>query len=168
MKRFQVSAFLAACLLAGLALAAAGAGEPRPAERLPPEPGAGDVPLNLTAERLTADESTFKLEYEGATIEATACDPITTNETFSRDFIMVNSQIYRNAYDRNNNYFNQSFMTAPVETRDLDCVTYNNLQGFHPLLKNLKAVHFYGSKDKDITWYYETCENNVCGNLFAK
>ena len=79
---------------------------------------------------------------------------------------MANSQIYRNAVDKNVNYFNQTFVGAVVETRDVSCVTSTNLTGFHPLAKNLKTIQFYGSQDEDITWYYEMCSNEVCSNPF--
>jgi tRNA(Ile2) C34 agmatinyltransferase TiaS len=70
------------------------------------------------------------------------------------------------AIDKNVNYFNQSFISAEVETRNLDCVVSENLAGFHPLLRDLRSVHFYGSKEKKITWYYEMCSADDCGNPF--
>jgi hypothetical protein len=104
---------------------------------------------------LLADKDMFKVKLGDSSIELQNCLPVTKNELFSRDFVMANSQIYRNAVDKNVNYFNQSFINAKVETRDLGCVNYTNLSGFHPMLKNLVSTQFYGSKDKKITWYFE-------------
>jgi len=72
------------------------------------------------------------VEYGDASIELLPCDVIDANERFSLDFVLVNSPIYRNGHDRNVNYFNQSFINAKVETRELDCVVASNIQTFHP------------------------------------
>ncbi len=117
-------------------------------------------------ESLIADHDTFKLIYEDSTIEASACEPLTVGERFTSEFVAANSQIYRNEIDKNVNYFNQSFINVNVETRNPDCITHKNLKGFHPLLENLKSIHFYGSKDKDIVWYYEMCTDDDCGSPF--
>lgn len=117
-------------------------------------------------ETLVADHDTFNFAFNDSFIKLSACDPLTENERLSLDFVMANSQIYRTAIDKNNNYFNQSFINAKVETRNLNCVEYKNLDGFHPMLKDLKSVQFYGSKEKKISWYYEMCTNNDCTNPF--
>ena len=106
---------------------------------------------------LQADSNTFYVQYEDSFIETENCAPVATDDRFSLDFIMANSQIYRNAYDKNVNYFNQSFINAKVETRDINCFSYENLEGFHPMLEieNLKSIQFYGCKDRKITWYFE-------------
>ncbi len=121
-------------------------------------------------ETLTADHDTFSLEYEGSFIQSSPCAPVSPTGTFTREFITANSQIYRNAYDKNVNYFNQSFISANVETRSIDpaCLSYGNLEGFHPMLSgaDLKSIQFYGSADKEITWYYQTCSNDYCQDPF--
>ena len=104
---------------------------------------------------IMADDESFLVQFEDAVIEANPCSPLTTDERFSLDFVLVNSQIYRNSVDKNVNYFNQSFIDVNVQTRDLSCVSYENLQGIHPMLENLKSIHFYGSKDRKVTWYFE-------------
>ncbi len=118
----------------------------------------------------TVNSNTFNLAYEGSSISISTCDPEKPTGTLTNEFIIANSYIYRTAYDKNNNYFNSSFMKANVETRDISpsCLTYTNLEGFHPMLSyaNLKSIQFYGSPDKTITWYYESCSNNVCGSPF--
>ncbi len=116
------------------------------------------------------NSDTFNLVYEDSSIGTSPCAPVSATGTFTREFVMANSQIYRNAYDKNVNYFNQNFMKANVETRSIDpsCISHANIAGFHPYLSgtNLRSVQFYGSSDKKITWYYETCTNNVCSNPF--
>ncbi len=118
----------------------------------------------------SVDKDTFNLAYEDASIEISTCDPVSPTGKLTLEFIIANSQIYRTAYDKNNNYFNNSFISANVETRSMDpsCLTYTNLEDFHPMLSrsNLKSIQFYGSADKTITWYYESCSNNVCGSPF--
>jgi hypothetical protein len=44
---------------------------------------------------------------------------------------------------------------AEIYFVELDNVETGNLEGFHPLCKNLKSIHFYGSKDKPSKWYSE-------------
>jgi hypothetical protein len=68
---------------------------------------------------------------------------------------MANSQIYRNSHDKNVNFFNQRFIDANIRLLELDGIETKNLEGFHPLCKNLKSIHFYGSKDKPAKWYIE-------------
>ena len=107
-------------------------------------------------DHLKADKDSFSVRLEGASLSSHACRKNFV-ALFSRDFVLANSQIYRNGYDRNVNYFNQSFISAKVEDRDPSCIESENLAHFHPLLKpeNLVSMHFYGSKDKKITWFFE-------------
>ncbi len=132
-------------------------------------------------ETLTANSDNFNLVYPDNPEPGTDAIPsigLTPNcgyaapsltGNFTLEFIVANSQIYRNGYDKNVNYFNQSFISANVETRNLACVEHSYLAGLHPMLDiaNLKSVQFYGSPDEEITWYYETCTYNVCKNPFV-
>ena len=104
---------------------------------------------------IAADSDSLFMKYQNSFIKLDSCSPVTTNQRFSRDFVLVNSQIYRNDLDKNVNYFNQSFIDAKVETRNLNCVTSKNLTEIHPMLVDLKSVQYYGSKDKTVTWYFE-------------
>jgi hypothetical protein len=107
------------------------------------------------SDTLTADKESFKVVYEDSFIELESCPALSQEERFSLDFVMANSQIYRGTVDKNVNYFNQHFIAADVTALDLSCVRHQNLSRFHPYLSNLAAVHFYGSKERPITWYYE-------------
>lgn len=107
------------------------------------------------ADVLTADQDTFEVVYGALSVKLEACEPVTQNERLSREFVMANSQIYRTAIDKNVNYFNQSFIDAKVETREPDCLRSENLEEFDPMLADLKSIHFYGSQDRKITWYFE-------------
>ncbi|MCU0665061.1 MAG: hypothetical protein MUC50_22400 [Myxococcota bacterium] len=115
---------------------------------------------------LFADHDTFNFAFNESYIKLSACEPVTQNERLASEFVMANSQIYRTAIDKNVNYFNQSFINAKVETRNLNCVEYKNLGGFHPMLKDLRSIQFYGSKDKKITWYYQMCTKDDCTSPF--
>lgn len=109
------------------------------------------------ADTFVASKDEMSIHLGDSFIEFKDCSIELPNEQFSMDFILANSQIYRTARDKNTNYFNQSFIKANVEMRAQDCIQTNNIEFFHPLLKmeNLDSVHFYGSDDKDITWYFE-------------
>jgi hypothetical protein len=106
-------------------------------------------------DNIDANSDTLIVTYKDTELKLDSCSPVTTNERFSRDFVLANSQIYRNDLDKNVNYFNQSFIDAKLETRDLDCVSFKNLEVLHPMLRDLQSVQYYGSKDKKVTWYFE-------------
>ncbi len=106
---------------------------------------------------ISSDKDTLKVTYKDARVELKKCEPATVDNRFSRAFVLVNSQIYRTDIDRNVNYFNQSFINAKVQEKDLNCVEVENPEKFHRMLKkeNLKSIQYYGSKDKQIRWYFE-------------
>jgi hypothetical protein len=109
------------------------------------------------SEEISSDKDTLVVTYEDARVELKKCDPATENNRFSRAFVLVSSQIYRTDIDRNVNYFNQSFINAKVQEKDLDCLEVQNPEKFHPMLKkeNLRSVQYYGAKDKQVRWYFE-------------
>lgn len=104
-----------------------------------------------------SDKDTLVITYEDSRVELTNCDPATVDNRFSRAFVLVNSQIYRTDIDRNVNYFNQSFINAKVQEKDLNCVTVENPEEIHPMLKaeNLISVQYYGAKERQVRWYFE-------------
>lgn len=109
------------------------------------------------ADTFVASRDEMSIHLGDSFIEFKDCAVESPSERFSFDFVLANSQIYRTAIDKNDNYFNQTFINANVEMRSQDCIQTNNIDFFHPLLRmeNLDSVHFYGSDDKDITWYFE-------------
>jgi hypothetical protein len=109
------------------------------------------------SDNISSDEDTLIITYEDAKVELKKCEPLTVDNRFSLAFVLVNSQIYRTDIDRNVNYFNQSFINAKVQEKDLDCVEVENPEKFHPMLKkeNLISVQRYGSKNRQIRWYFE-------------
>jgi hypothetical protein len=109
------------------------------------------------SDNISSDEDTLIITYEDARVELKGCEPLTVDNRFSLAFVLVNSQIYRTDIDRNVNYFNQSFINAKVAEKDLNCVEVENPEKFHPMLKkeNLMSVQRYGSKNRQIRWYFE-------------
>ena len=107
------------------------------------------------SKRTKADANSFVVELNDSVIKADQVKRIEGRHCWDRVFIMANSQIYRNSHDKNNNFFNQRFIGANIQFLELDNIETRNLEGFHPLCKNLKSVHFYGSKDKPAKWYIE-------------
>jgi hypothetical protein len=109
------------------------------------------------SENISSDADTLIVTYEDAKVELQKCDPATVDNRFSRPFVLVNSQIYRTDIDRNVNYFNQSFINAKVQEKDLNCLKVENPEKFHPMLKkeNLRSVQYYGAKNKQVRWYFE-------------
>jgi len=109
------------------------------------------------SEEIASDQDTLVVTYEDAKVELKKCDPSTVDNRFSRAFVLVNSQIYRTDIDRNVNYFNQSFINAKVQEKDISCLEVENPEKFHPMLKkeNLRSVQYYGTKDKQVRWYFE-------------
>ncbi len=102
-----------------------------------------------------ANPDSFVVKYDDSTIEAKEWKVLSEGEQFDRTFVLTNSQIYRNEVDKNVNFFNQRFMSANVKLIDLTTIATENLQGFHPFCENLVSAHYYGSKDKASTWYFE-------------
>ena len=88
-------------------------------------------------------------------MEAKSWQATSQDERFDHVFVLANSQIYRTEVDRNVNFFNQRFIRAPVRKIDRTCVESSNLEGFHPLCRDLESVHYYGSKDAPSRWYIE-------------
>ena len=109
------------------------------------------------SEEIASDQDTLIVTYEDAKVELKKCEPSTVDNRFSRAFVLVNSQIYRTDIDRNVNYFNQSFINAKVQEKDINCLEVENPERFHPMLKkeNLRSVQYYGAKDKQVRWYFE-------------
>jgi len=107
------------------------------------------------SERAKADASSFVVELNDSLIEAEKAQRVGERQYWDLVFVMANSQIYRNSHDKNVNFFNQRFIDAKIQFVELDNVETRNLEGFHPLCKNLKSIHFYGSKDKPSKWYIE-------------
>ena len=109
------------------------------------------------SENIFSDADTLIVTYEDAKVELQKCDPATVDNRFSRPFVLVNSQIYRTDIDRNVNYFNQSFINAKVQEKDLNCIKVENPEKFHPMLKkeNIRSVQYYGAKNKQVRWYFE-------------
>lgn len=108
-------------------------------------------------DKLKVTRDILRLQLENAVVETLSCPALASNGRFSKDFVMANSQIYRNSHDKNVNFFNQSFIDAPVESRNPQCISMENIELFHPMLKQdaLKSVQFYGSPKKQIRWYFE-------------
>lgn len=109
------------------------------------------------ADRIVANQDHLSVSFNGAKVEGVACAPLKSDQRFSREFVLANSQIYRNETDKNTNYFNQNFIEAPISSLDPNCLNLKNIRSFHPLLapERLSSVHFYGSKAKQIRWYFE-------------
>jgi len=107
------------------------------------------------SERTKADANSFIVELNDSVIRADQVHRIEERQYWDLVFIKANSQIYRNSHDKNVNFFNQRFIDANIRFVELDSVETKNLEGFHPLCKNLKSIHFYGSKDKPSKWYIE-------------
>lgn len=106
-------------------------------------------------DKITAKPDSFQCHYNESSIEAEKIKLLPGTEQFDEIFVLANSQIYRNDFDKNVNYFNQRFVRAPVKQIDLSSISSKNLTGFHPLCKNLVSAHIYGSKDKPSRWYFE-------------
>ena len=102
-----------------------------------------------------AKPDSFVVKYNDSTIQAREWKVLSDGEQFDRTFVLANSQIYRNEVDKNVNFFNQRFMSANVKLIDLKTIETEKLQGFHPLCENLVSAHYYGSKEKPSTWYFE-------------
>jgi len=107
------------------------------------------------SKRAKASANSFVVELNDSVIKADEVRRLEKRHHWDRVFVMANSQIYRNDHDMNVNFFNQRFIDADIRFVDLDCIETENLEGFHPLCKNLKTVHYYGSKDKPAKWYIE-------------
>jgi hypothetical protein len=107
------------------------------------------------SERTKADANSFVVELNDSLIKADQVKRIEKRHHWDLVFVKANSQIYRNNHDKNVNFFNQRFIDANIRFVDLGCIETRNLEGFHPLCRNLKSVHFYGSKDKPAKWYIE-------------
>ncbi|MBW2697856.1 MAG: hypothetical protein JRE70_15350 [Deltaproteobacteria bacterium] len=107
------------------------------------------------SERARADANSFVVELNDSVIATDHARRGGERHHWDMVFIMANSQIYRNSHDKNTNFFNQRFIDAEIKFVDLDNVETKNLEGFHPLCRNLKSIHFYGSKDKPSKWYIE-------------
>ena len=106
-------------------------------------------------QKITAKNDSFQCYYNDSCIESEKIVLLPGTEQFDDIFVLANSQIYRNDLDKNVNYFNQRFITAPIRRIDLASISSKNLSGFHPLCKNLASAHIYGSKEKPSTWYFE-------------
>lgn len=109
------------------------------------------------ADRMQVNNQQLDISLDDSWIRGVNCNLIEDNGRFSREFVLANSQIYRNAIDRNVNYFNQGFMDVAVSSWEPSCVQSHQLQKIHPLLASarLHSVQFYGSKRQDIRWYFE-------------
>ncbi len=107
------------------------------------------------SERAKADANSFVVELNDSVIRADQVQRLGERQHWDLVFVKANSQIYRNSHDKNTNFFNQGFIDANIRFVELDNVETKNLEGFHPLCKNLKSIHFYGSKDKPSKWYIE-------------
>ncbi len=106
-------------------------------------------------QKVKAKPDSFVVKYNNSTIETKAWKALSDGEQFDRTFVLTNSRIYRNGIDKNVKFFNQRFMNANVKQIDLKTIAAENLQGFHPFCENLVPAHYYGSKDKPSTWYFE-------------
>jgi hypothetical protein len=107
------------------------------------------------SKRTKADTNSFVVELNDSVIKSDRIRRIGDRQHWDLTFVMANSQIYRNSHDKNVNFFNQRFIDASVQCVDLENIETTNLEGFHPLCKNLKSIHFYGSNDKPSKWYFE-------------
>ena len=107
------------------------------------------------SERVKADANSFVVELNDSLIKTDQVQRIEERQHWDLVFIKANSQVYRNSHDKNVNFFNQRFIDAKIRFVDLENVETRNLEGFHPLCKNLKSIHFYGSKDKPAKWYIQ-------------
>jgi hypothetical protein len=78
--------------------------------------------------------------------------------SFSRAFIIANSQVFRSPVDRNVNFFNKGFIDAAVRDLPTECLSVeypDSLAALLPTEASLVSVQTYGSKDDAITWHYE-------------
>ena len=107
------------------------------------------------SDRTRADANSFVVELNDSVIKTNRVRRIEERHHWDRVFIKANSQIYRNSHDKNVNFFNQGFIDAKIQFLELEGIETRNLEGFHPLCKNLKSIHFYGNKDKPAKWYIE-------------
>jgi len=107
------------------------------------------------SKRTKADTNAFIVELNDSVIKSDRIQRVGDRQHWDLTFVMANSQIYRNSHDKNVNFFNQRFIDASVQSVDLESVETTNLEGFHPLCRNLKSIHFYGSKEKPSKWYFE-------------
>jgi hypothetical protein len=107
------------------------------------------------SQRANANQNSFVVELNDSVIKTDEAKRIEGRQHWDLVFIKANSQIYRNSHDKNVNFFNQRFIDAKIQFIDLGNVETRNLEGFHPLCKNLKSIHFYGSKEKPAKWYIE-------------
>lgn len=106
-------------------------------------------------EQITAKNDSFSCLYHDSKIEAEKIEFLPGTGKFDNNFVLANSQIYRNEVDKNVNYFNQRFINAPVKQINLSSIVSKNLPGFHPLCKNLVSAQIYGSKEQPSRWYFE-------------
>ena len=86
------------------------------------------------------------------------CD--TSLAYFTKQFVNANSIAWRSAIDKNINYFNQDFISAPVQVYTLDDKCKSSLQMGHllrqiPASSKLESMEYYGSSDEAITWKYD-------------
>jgi len=107
------------------------------------------------SERTKANANSFVVELNDSVIKCDQVQRIGERQHWDLVFVKANSQIYRNSHDKNVNFFNQRFIDAKIKFVELDNVETRNLEGFHPLCKNLKSIHFYGGTDKPAKWYIE-------------
>jgi hypothetical protein len=107
------------------------------------------------SKRTKANANSFVVELNDALIQTDDAKRPGERQHWDLVFVKANSQIYRNGHDKNVNFFNQGFVDAKIFFVELDNVETRNLEGFHPLCKNLKSIHFYGSKEKPAKWYIE-------------
>jgi len=115
----------------------------------------GESYPHFFSERTKADANSFVVELNDSVIKTGQVRRLAERQHWDLVFVKANSQIYRNSHDMNVNFFNQRFIDAEIYFVELDNVETKNLEGFHPLCKNLKSIHFYGSKDKPSKWYIE-------------
>jgi hypothetical protein len=78
--------------------------------------------------------------------------------SFSRAFVIANSQVFRSPVDKNANFFNKDFIDAAVRDLPTECLSVeypDSLAALLPTGATLVSVQAYGSKDDAITWHYE-------------
>lgn len=106
---------------------------------------------------IEANKDGFSVSYKDTKVEVKSREPIATDQKLSRDFVLANSRIYRNEHDINENFFNDGFMDADVETWNPEKVEIRNIENLHPSLNpdNLESVQYYGDEHNEIRWYFE-------------
>jgi hypothetical protein len=78
--------------------------------------------------------------------------------SFTRAFIIANSQVFRSPIDKNVNFFNKDFIDAAVRDLPTECVSVeypDSLAALLPTGATLVSVQAYGSTDDAISWHYE-------------